>query len=332
MRSTTVRVLDEQRIRELVSMPQLIEGLRRAFAGGLVAPARQFSPIPGGAGDRLLLHMPAFSPDGRGAVKLVTIVPDNRARGLPTIQAALVVFSQTGAPVAVLDGAMVTRLRTGAASALAASYLSRADSSHLLVIGTGALAPYMALGHCSVRPIRRVSVSGREAARAQATVAQIRSLVAGDVEVEVVASLEPVVGAADIISCATSSTEPVFRGRWLRAGTFLDLVGSFSPDRREADDEAVLCSRLFVDTLEGALSEAGDLLDPMRRGLIDRSRIEGELSDLVAGRVMGRRRPDEIILFKSVGTAIEDLAAAQLIVAAAGEDSNTDSAQRGGAG
>lgn len=310
-------------------MPQLIQSLRSAFAGAFAAPARHFSAIPGGSGERLLLYMPAFGPDGRGAVKLVTLMPENRARGLPTIQAALVVFSQTGAPLAVLDGATVTRLRTGAASALAASYLSRADSSQLLVIGTGALAPYMALGHCSVRPIERVSVSGREAARAQATAAEIRSLVGANVEVSAVTSLEQAVGAADIISCATSSAQPLFCGKWLRPGTFLDLVGSFSPSRRESDDEAVLRSRLFVDTFAGALSEAGDLLDPMRRGLIDRDRIEGELADLVSGRVAGRRGPDEIILFKSVGTAIEDLAAAQLIVAAAEENSNTDSDQIG---
>ncbi|HEY6514897.1 MAG TPA: ornithine cyclodeaminase family protein [Steroidobacteraceae bacterium] len=309
-----MRVLDSQRIRQLVSMPRLIASLRQAFAGALVAPVRQMAAIPGGQGDRLLLSMPAFSQDGRGMVKLATVMPDNRRLGLPTIQAALVVFSPTGAPVAVLDGAMVTRLRTGAASALAASYLARADSSQLLVIGTGALAPYMALGHCSGRPIRRVSVSGRDGTRAQATAAEIRTLVGESVEVAVVTALERAVAEADIISCATSSAQPVLAGKWLRAGTFLDLVGSFSPGRREADDEAVLRSRLFVDTLAGALSEAGDLLDPMRRGIIGRDRIEGELADLVAGRVSGRNTREEIILFKSVGTAIEDLAAAQLIL------------------
>lgn len=299
-------------------MPRLIESLRSAFAGGFLAPARQVATLPGGQGDRLFLYMPAFSPDGGAAVKLSTIIPDNGARGLPTIQAAVVVFSQTGAPIAMLDGGMITRLRTGAASALAASYLSRVDSSHLLIIGTGALAPYMALGHCSVRPIRHVSVSGRDATRAEATAAQIRSVVGGGVEVSVVTSLEHAVAAADIVSCATSSTQPVLAGKSLRPGTFVDLVGSFSPSRREADDEAVLRSRLFVDTMEGALSEAGDLLDPMRRGIIDRSLIEGELADLVCGRVKGRGGQQEIILFKSVGTAIEDLAAAQLIMAAAG--------------
>lgn len=310
-----MRVWDAETIRERVSMPRLIESVRKAFGSGVVAPARQVSAIAGGSGDRLLLYMPAFGADGLGAVKLSTVIPENGARGLPTIQATVVVFSQTGAPIALLDGSMVTRLRTGAASALAASYLARANSSHLLIIGTGALAPYMALGHCAVRPIRRVSVSGREEKRAQATAAEIRSLVGGDMEVTVVTSLEQAVAAADIVSCATSSAQPVVAGKWLRPGTFLDLVGSFSPSRREADDAAVLRSRLFVDTFEGALSEAGDLLDPMRRGVLDRSRIEGELADLVSGRVSGRRREEEIILFKSVGTAIEDLAAAQLIVA-----------------
>lgn len=309
-----MRVLSAEEVREFAPMPRLIEALRQAFRNPLTPPARQIASIPGGAGDRLLLHMPAFDSAGGGMVKLATVFPDNVERHLPTIQAALVVFSQTGTPVAVLEGAMVTRLRTAAASALAASYLSKPDSSHLLVIGTGALAPYMAVGHCSVRPIRRVSVSGRDPTRAGVTAVQIRSLLCKDIEVTAVGSREQAAATADIISCATSSAEPVLSGAWLRPGTFLDLVGSFSPNRRETDDEAVLRSRVFVDSLEGALAEAGDLLHPMRRGVIDRNRIEGELADLVSGRVTGRRDQDEIILFKSVGTAIEDLATAQLII------------------
>jgi ornithine cyclodeaminase len=137
--------------------------------------------------------------------------------------------------------------------------------------------------------------------------------------VEVATSLEKVVPVADIVCCATTSAQPVLAGKWLRPGTFIDLVGGFTPAKREADDEAVLRSRLFVDTYEGALAEAGDLIQPLERGLIARDRIEGELSDLVSGRALGRRGADEIILFKSVGTAIEDLAAAKLIVATAEE-------------
>lgn len=316
-----MRVLDAAEIRARAPMGELIECLRKAFGAPPSAGVRQVAPIPGGQGDRLLLQMPAFDGAGAGAIKLVTIFPDNRSKGLPTIQAALVVFSATGTPVALLDGAMVTRLRTGAASALASTYLSRADSAHLLIIGTGALAPYMALAHSTVRPIRRVTVAGRREERARETAVEIRSLLAGNIDVGIATSLADAVPTADIISCATSSAQPVLAGKWLRPGVFLDLVGGFSPGKREADDEVILRSRLFVDTFEGALAEAGDLLQPLERGLIGRERIEGELSDLVSGRATGRRAADEIILFKSVGTAIEDLAAAKLIVAADGAGS-----------
>jgi len=318
-----MRVLDAAEIRALAPMPQLIECLREAFRDPPRPPARQVMPIPGGKGDRLLLSMPAFDREGGGAIKLVTIFPDNAEKGSPTIQAALVVFSETGAPVALLDGAMVTRLRTGAASALASTYLSREDSAHLVVIGTGALAPYMALAHCAVRPIGKVTVAGRQEERAKATVAEIRSLIGGEIEVEVATSPEKVIPIADIVCCATSSAQPVLAGKWLRPGTLVDLVGGFSPAKREADDEVILRSRLFVDTYEGALAEAGDLLQPLERGTIRRDRIEGELADLVSGRAAGRQGAEEIILFKSVGTAIEDLAAAKLIVAAAEERSDS---------
>jgi ornithine cyclodeaminase len=319
-----MRVLGAAEIRALAPMPRLIEALREAFRDPPDSATRQVAPIPGGRGDRLLLYMPAFDRAGGGAIKLVTIFPDNGEKGLPTIQAALVVFSETGTPVAVLDGAMVTRLRTGAASALASSYLSRTDSEHLVVVGTGALAPYMALGHCAARPIRRVTVAGRHEERARETAAEIRSLVGGEVEVSSASSLDKVAPIADIISCATSSAQPVLAGKWLRPGVFVDLVGGFSPNKREADDDAVVRSRLFVDTFEGALAEAGDLLQPLERGLIGRDRIEGELADLVSGRATGRQGADEIILFKSVGTAIEDLCAAKLIVAAAGQQGSED--------
>lgn len=164
-------------------MADLIECLRDAFRQPCVAPGREIAAIPGGAGDRLLLCMPAFDTEGGGVVKLATVFPDNSVRGLPTIHAALLVFSSRGIPVAVLDGAMVTRLRTGAASALASSYLSRADSSRLLIVGTGALAPYMALAHCTARPIKRVSIWGRDQERVASAAAEIRGLLGGAVEV-----------------------------------------------------------------------------------------------------------------------------------------------------
>ena len=310
-------VLDSETIRTLAPMPQLIECLRDAFRVQGHVPTRQVVEIPGGPGERLLLSMPAFDPNGAGMVKLATVSSDNKAKGLPTIQATIVVFSKTGTPVALLDGTTVTQLRTGAASALASTYLSRTDSSHLALIGTGALSPYMAMAHCAVRDIVRISVAGRSLERAGATATAIRELLHRGVEVLVAKSVEDAVATADIVSCATSSVTPVLAGKWLRPGTFIDLVGSFSRTNREADDDALLRSRIFVDTLDGAFGEAGDIIGPITRGVIDRQRIEGELADLVCGRVRGRKGDEELILFKSVGTAIEDFAAAQMIVAAA---------------
>lgn len=312
-----MRVFTAEEVRELAPMPQLIDCLRQAFTCRHSTPPRQVATIPGGKGDRLLLYMPAFDPEGGGVVKLATVFPDNETNSRPTIQAALVVFSRTGTPVAVIDGAAVTRLRTGAASALASTYLSRSDSTRLLIVGTGTLAPYMALAHCTVRPISEVEVWGRRAERAASTAEEIRALFGQRVNVRAVSSLEGAVQTADIICSATSSTQPVLEGRWLRCGAFVDLVGSFSPERREADDETMRRSRIFVDTFDSALAEAGDLLEPLQRGVIGRERIEAELADLVTGRAAGRCDDEEITLFKSVGSAIEDLAAAYMIVAAA---------------
>jgi ornithine cyclodeaminase len=304
-------VLDAEAVRSRAPLPAMIDCLRAAFRRQTVAHPRQIVDLPGG---RSLLVMPAFDAQGAGAVKLATVSPGNAAKGLPTVQAAIVAFSENGTPIALIDGATVTQLRTAAASALASQYLSREDSAHLVVIGTGALAPYMAAAHCTVRPITRVSVCGRRKERAVAAVNAIRSLVSSQVEVSVAESVEGAVAAADIVTCATTSKTPVLLGRWLKRGVFVDLVGSFKPSTREADDDVVLRSRIFVDTFEGALAEAGDLLDPLERGVLSRERIEGELADLVSGRVTGRANPDESIVFKSVGTAIEDLAAVQLIV------------------
>lgn len=314
-----MQVFTADEIAALAPPERLVEALRAAFQGPLFVPPRQVLKLPGGDKQRLFLVMPAFDQRGAGMVKLLSVFPENAAHGRLSIQAAIVVFSESGSPVAILDGTAVTHQRTGAASALASTYLSRAESSHLVIIGTGALAPHMAAAHAAVRPIRRISVCGRTREHAQRTTAAIRRLVAPEVEVTV-AEVETAVASADIISCATNSATPVLRGGWLRPGAFVDLVGSFSPQRRESDDEVMLRSRIFVDTFEGALQEAGDILDPLARGVIARERIQGELADLVSGRQPGRINDEEILTFKSVGTAIEDLAAAQMILAADARD------------
>src|SRR6185503_4935706 len=159
---------------------------------------------------------PAFDAEGGGVVKLVTVFPDNAQRATATIQAAIVVFSNTGAPVALVDGTAVTQLRTGAASALASKYLSRPDSSHLVVIGTGALAPSMAEAHCAVRSITRISVCGRRPQRVASAVTAIKARVPRGTDVVVAVSVEEAVATADIVSCSTSSATPVLAGRWLK--------------------------------------------------------------------------------------------------------------------
>jgi ornithine cyclodeaminase/alanine dehydrogenase-like protein (mu-crystallin family) len=300
-------ILSAEEIRSLAPMHRLVCCLEEAYREDWVVPPRQVAEIPSSVEGGLFLSMAAFDLQGRGAIKLVTLIQENRAKALPTSQGVIVVFSETGTPIALLDGTMVTRLRTGAASGLASKYLSRPDSAHLLVIGTGALAPYMALAHCTVRSIKRVSVWGRRRVNAVSTGESIRTLVP-EIVVEVAESLERSVPTADIVCCATRRSTPILEGRWLRPGTFVDLVGSFSPSCRESDDDAVLRSRIFVDTYEGAFTEAGDILDPLARGVITKDKIDGDLFDLVRGRVKGRGLEEEIFLFKSVGTDIEDLA------------------------
>lgn len=311
-------VLNAEQIRAMAPTPRLVEALRKTFAAGGIATVRTPTQMPGGSADRLFVSMLAMDEHGGPVIKLLTILPENRPKGLVTVQGAIVVFSKTGVPIAILDGTVVTQLRTGAASALASQYLSREDSSNLLIVGTGALAPTMAASHAAVRPIKRISVWGRRQVQAEATAEAIRARVPQTTKVTVTDSIEESVATADIVACSTSSPVPILAGKWLKPGTHVDLVGSFQPTKRESDDAVVLRSRIFVDTFQGALHEGGDVVDPISRGVISRERIEGELSDLASGRVQGRRSADEITLFKSVGTAIEDLATARMLVEAAG--------------
>jgi len=311
-------VLNAEQIRSLATTPRVIEALRKTFAAGGVTTVRTPTQMPGGSADRLFISMLAMDQGGGPVIKLLTILPENRPQGLLTVQGAIVVFSKTGVPVAILDGTVITHLRTGAASALASTYLSREDSAHLVILGTGALAPTMAASHCAVRPIKHVSVWGRRAEPAQATAEAIRAKVRKGIEVSVADSIEKAVATADIVSSSTSSPTPILAGKWLKSGTHVDLVGSFQPTKRESDDDVVLRSRIFVDTFHGALHEGGDVVDPISRGIIARDRIVGELADLASGRVQGRGSQDEITMFKSVGTAIEDLATARMLVEASG--------------
>jgi len=310
--------VDPETVRRLAPLPQLVSAFETALRSDYVIPLRQIVELPNRDDGGLFVSMPCFDSTGSGAVKLATVCAGNPKSGLPTVQAVVVVFSDAGTPVAAIDGVSLTYLRTGAVSALAAQYLSRENSTHLVIIGTGGLAPTLAAAHCSVRPITQVTVCGRRAERAEATARAIRAMVDRRMDITSGTDVEVAVRYADIVSCATSSATPVFRGKSLKAGAHVDLVGSFSVTKREADDDAVKGARIFVDSLEGALAEAGDIVDPLRRGVIGREHIEGELADLVRGRVRGRTKDSEITLFKSVGSAMQDLVAAKLIMSKVG--------------
>ena len=195
-------------------------------------------------------------------------------------------------------------------SALAASYLAREDAAHLVMIGAGALAPHLVRAHASVRPIKRVTLWNRTRRRAVQTAF---ALSVGGLEVEVTDDLEAAVREADIVSCATLSATPLVRGKWLKKGAHVDLVGAYTPKMREADDDAIKRARVYVDTRAGAPKEGGDIVQPLKSGVLKKDGIRGDLFELCRGKAKGRARPSEITLFKSVGTAIEDLAAAMLV-------------------
>jgi ornithine cyclodeaminase len=290
--------------------PRLIDALRAMFRDGCTAPVRHHHTIEqDGAPDATLLLMPAWQAGGHLGVKVATVFPGNADRALPAVMASyLLMDGATGEPRALIDGTALTARRTAAASALAATWLAREDAQAMVMVGTGALAPQLIRAHLAARPtIGRVAVWGRRPERARA-VADALDL--PGIAVTATEDLEGAVRAADLVSCATLATEPLVRGDWLRPGAHLDLVGAFTPAMRECDDAAVTRARLFVDTRAGALKEGGDLVDPLARGVIAEDAIVADLYDLARGAHPGRESPDEITLFKSVGAALEDLAAA----------------------
>jgi ornithine cyclodeaminase len=315
-----MRILAADELQRIFTFPRLIEALRGAFQGEVVVPVRHHHTIERrGEGDATLLLMPAWTGganetgDSHVGVKIASVYPGNAARGLSSVQGSYVLMDGgSGVPLALIDGGALTLWRTAAASALAVTFLARQDASRLVMVGAGALVPYLVEAHASVRPIETVAIWNRTPERARKLAAD---LAGRRYRVEAVADLEAAVRAADIVSSATLSKAPLIKGAWLRPGAHLDLVGAFTPAMRESDDEAVRRARVYVDTRAGALQEAGDIVLAVKSGVIAEADICGDLFDLCRGVVAGRRSPEEITLFKSVGTALEDLAAAALAIA-----------------
>ena len=287
-------------------MEELIDKIAAAFRGSSQASPRSHHDL----GNGLLLLMPAWSQGEFTGAKLVTIHPENREHGLPTIHGLYTLFDgATGRPLAVLDGRVLTLKRTAATSALAANYLAREDAATHLMIGAGALAPYLVRAMASIRKIERVLVWNRSTATRDQLVGQLR---AEGHPAESAQDLEGATRQADIISTATGSRKPLVQGALLARGTHLDLVGAYAPEMRETDGAALAGARIFVDTWEGARAEAGDLIQAIEQGHLSWEDVSGDLADLARGRCSGRATASQTTVFKSVGASIEDLAAAVL--------------------
>lgn len=306
-------IVDGEQITALTPWPALIDAIRDAFRQGGVSPVRHHHSIPGSdREDVTLLLMPAWNEEGDFGIKLATIAPSNAALKHPTLNGVYVLFSgATGIPRAILDAGALTARRTAAASALASRYLSRPNSKTLLVIGTGRVARQLIAAHCSVRPIEEVRIWGRSAAHAQEA-ADLASLETG-VRCVCVPDVASGASGADIISSATPAENPLLQGEWVGPGTHVDLVGAFKPTMCEADAALIAkADQVFVDTMDGAKDEAGDLIQAVQAGVFSFEEVAGDMYRMASQDASLRDHSDEITLFKSVGTALQDLAAAQL--------------------
>ena len=285
-----MRFIDAAAVEKALAYPQLVNVLEEAFRTGAIAPPRHHHTVKlEGRPDATLLLMPAWTSSAPGAetagryigIKQVTVFPDNSRLSKPAIYGAYLLLStETGEPLALIDAPALTVWRTAAASALAARFLARTDASRMLMVGAGALAPYLVRAHSSVRPLREVRLWNRTRDKAEA----LQQKLAGTgLAVSIAGDLEAAAREADLISTATISTTPLIRGTWLKPGCHVDCVGAFRPDMRETDDEVVRRARIWVDTMAGGLGEAGDIVMPLKAGVIRESDIQGDLFGLARG-------------------------------------------------
>jgi ornithine cyclodeaminase len=307
-------LIAEADVARLLPMSDCIEAMAAAFValaqGEAVLPLRQIVRLPGGG---LLGSMPAaVDPLGVFGVKAISVFHGNEGTAYDSHQGAVLLFEAAhGRLLAIVDATSITAIRTAAVSAVATRLLAREDASELAILGTGVQARTHLEALRLVRPLRRVRAFSRDPGRVRAFAE--RESRAHGLEVTPCASAEAAVQGADVVCTVTSSGAPVLQGPWLATGTHVNVVGAATPESREVDTAAVVRSRVFVDRRESALHEAGDLLIPLREHAISEEHVLAELGDLLAGRAAGRRSPDDITLFKSLGLAIEDVAAAHVV-------------------
>ena len=303
-----MQTFDAAATREALPFDRLIPALRAMFASGCTVPPRHVHEVTSPTGGKFTsLIMPAWLEGRYYGIKTINIAPGNAACGLPGLHASYLLYDGvTGAPLALIDGDQITTRRTAATSALAAGWLARPDARRLLVVGAGRVARALPDAYRTVRPIEQVTVWARSADQAESVADELRRR---GIAAFAARDLEAAVGEADIVSCATLAAAPLVHGRWLRPGNHLDLIGSFTPAMREADDDCFAGATIYMDT-EEALQKSGDLLGPLSSGVLRVADVGGTLTSLARGETMGRRTAVERTVFKSVGTALEDLAAA----------------------
>jgi len=315
-RGHAMRALRADEIRRLVPMRQAIDLMKQAFAahsrGETISPLRTPVNLPDGSG--VVLFMPAYVPGGEDApasvgVKVVSVFGGNRELGLPTINAIVVtVDPATGVPTGLLDGAMVTALRTGAVSGAATDLMARQDARTLAIIGAGAQGVTQAAAVCAIRPIAEIRVYDLFPQSRESFAERLATwLPSGMPQIIVAESARQAVVGADVICTATTSTSPVFEDAWLAPGAHINGIGAYTPEMQEIPDATIARSRIVVDSVEAALHEAGDLIQSIQRGAISRDAIKVELGDVAAGSAVGRESAGQITFFKSVGNAIQDM-------------------------
>ena len=308
-----MKVYDRKNVASSLQYGILIEALREAFSSKITAPERVQHTIENKNGsDATLLLMPAWKMGEHIGIKIVSVFPENTTRNMSAVHANYFLMdANNGKPIAIMDGTELTLRRTACASALAADYLAKKNADTLLMVGTGNLAPHMIKAHCVVRDYSRILIWGRNKEKAERLAL---SLDIKDKEIVAKNDLKEALNVADVISCATLSQRPLILGDWIKPGQHLDLVGAFTPDMAEADSKAIAMSKIVVDTYEGALSESGELINALKEGCIQKKHILSDLRQLVMEEKNIRNDSNDITLFKSVGTALEDLAAAELVI------------------
>lgn len=304
---------DVNAVESSLSFGGLIGALRNGFAANWTSPDRMHLEMNHNP-DRIMLLMPSWTGDAErsyAGIKVATVHPENHLLNAPSIHALYYLMDgQTGAPLATMDATRITLWRTACASALASSYLSRTDSSIMTMVGSGNLAPYFIRAHMAVRPITKVHLWNHNIRNAQILADKLQ---AEGLPVTAHPDLVSAVEESDIISTATFSTTPLVFGKWLKPGAHVDGAGAFTAERRETDDEVVKRAKIYCDTKAGAMREGGDIAMPLKDGVIEESDVLGDLHDLTRGTVAGRQNESDITFFKSVGHALEDLAAAIVI-------------------